>query len=62
MKKIRQKIREAKAEKEKKQGENKKDEEQKPTTQVNTLTTTLNSVSMRDMDPSMFEGEIQGYD
>ena len=65
LKKIRQKIRDARAEKEKKKGDTKKDEEEKPTTQVNMLRTTLNnvnSISMRDMDPSMFEGEIQGYD
>lgn len=59
LKKIRQKIRAAKADKKE---DDKKESEDKPTTQVNTLRTSLNSVSMKDLDPSMFEAEIQGYD
>lgn len=66
MKKIKQKLKEAKEAKEAKKADNEtkstKANEDKPATKVNTLKTTLNSVSIRDMDPGLFTAEFEDYD
>ena len=65
MKKIRQKLKEAKeANEAKKADESKgtKANDDKPTTKVNALKTTLNTVSINDMDPGLFSAEFEDYD